>query len=284
MQQLSGLLQFMIRLGVEAETRFTSVERIQMYIQTLKPEKDVMTTSGPNLKDWPTKGRISFRDVTMRYRPGLPLALKDISFDISPKERIGIVGRTGAGKSSITSVLFRLVDIDSGSVHIDGVDIFSIPLHELRSRISIIPQDPILFKGSIRKNLDPSGEYGIQELMHVLECVHLKQKINNLKNGINNVVNESGTNFSSGERQLICMARALLRKSKVLVLDEPTSHLDGETQTLIHNTIKTAFNDCTVITIAHRLQTIIDCDRVIVMSDGKVCLFTNQRIDLRLTD
>ena len=270
---MSGLLQFVIRLGVDAETRFTSVERIQMYVQTLKPEKDMIITSGPDLKDWPTRGRISFRDVTMRYRPGLALALKDISFDVSPQEKIGIVGRTGAGKSSITSVLFRLVDIDSGSVHIDGIDIFSIPLHELRSRISIIPQDPVLFRGSIRKNLDPFKEYELQELMRVLECVHLKQKINNLKNGINNLVNENGANFSAGERQLLCMARAMLRKSKVLILDEPTSHMDGETQTLIHNTIKTAFNDCTVITIAHRLQTIADCDRVMVMSDGKVRLY-----------
>ncbi|CAG2183175.1 unnamed protein product, partial [Oppiella nova] len=158
--QLSGLLQFVIRLGVDAETRFTSVERIHMNIQTLRPEKDVITQINTSLVDnWPTRGRISFRDVTMRYRPGLKLALKDITFDISPQEKIGIVGRTGAGKSSIASVLFRLVELTSGSIHIDGVDISEVPLNELRSRISIIPQDPILFRGSIRKNLDPFNEF-----------------------------------------------------------------------------------------------------------------------------
>lgn len=271
-------MQFVIRLGVDAETRFTSVERIHKYIDTLKPEKDtigpdVPIVDRPDLTEWPTRGRISFREVTMRYRPGLPLALKDVTFDISPQEKIGIVGRTGAGKSSITSVLFRLVEVNSGSVHIDGIDISKVPLNELRSRISIIPQDPNLFRGSIRKNLDPFNDFKIQSLMEALECVQLKQKVNNLKNGINNSVNESGASFSAGERQLLCMARALLRKSKILILDEPTSHMDGETQTIIQNTVMNAFKDCTVITIAHRLQTIINCHRVMVMSDGKVSYF-----------
>lgn len=264
----------MIRLGVEAETRFTSVERIQVYIETLKPEQDVITQNKiSEISDWPTRGRISFRDVTMRYRPGLPLALKNITFDISPQEKIGIVGRTGAGKSSITTALFKLVEISSGSIHIDGIDITSVPLNELRSRISIIPQDPILFRGTIRKNLDPFDQYKIQQIMDALECVNLKAKVNSLKQGIDTPVSESNTSFSAGERQLLCMARALLRKTKILVLDEATSSMDNETEKTIHDTILKVFKECTVLKIAHRLQTVQDCDRILVMEDGKVILF-----------
>jgi len=261
-----------IRLGVEAETRLTSVERIKMYIETLKPEQDMTQDKIPdqNLSDWPTRGRISFRDVTMRYRPSLPLALTNITFDISPQEKIGIVGRTGAGKSSITAVLFRLVEITSGSIHIDGVDISSVPLDELRSRISIIPQDPILFRGSIRKNLDPFNKYKIQSILDALENVNLKEKVSSFKNGVNSSVSESGKSFSAGERQLLCMARALLRKSKILVLDEATSSMDNETAKTIDDTILKVFKECTVLKIAHRLQGVQDCDRVMVMKDGKV--------------
>ncbi|CAG2107654.1 unnamed protein product [Medioppia subpectinata] len=272
--QLSGLLQFVIRLGVDAETRFTSVERIHMYIQTLKPEKDVITqTNTFRLENWPSRGRISFRDVTMRYRPGLKLALKNISFDISPQEKIGIIGRTGAGKSSITSVLFRLVELTSGSISIDEIDISQIPLKELRSRISIIPQDPILFRGSIRKNLDPFNEFKTQTIMEALESVNLKQKVNNLRNGINNSVNERDASFSAGERQLLCMTRALLRKNKIIILDEAMAHVDGETQNIIQNTVMNEFKDCTVVTIAHRLATVQNCDRVLVVSDGEIVEF-----------
>jgi ATP-binding cassette subfamily C (CFTR/MRP) protein 5 len=265
-----------IRLGVEAETRFTSVERIQVYIETLKPEQDVITQNKiSEISDWPTRGRISFRDVTMRYRPGLPLALKNITFDISPQEKIGIVGRTGAGKSSITTALFKLVEISSGSIHIDGIDITSVPLNELRSRISIIPQDPILFRGTIRKNLDPFDQYKIQQIMDALECVNLKAKVNSLKQGIDTPVSESNTSFSAGERQLLCMARALLRKTKILVLDEATSSMDNETEKTIHDTILKVFKECTVLKIAHRLQTVQDCDRILVMEDGKVIFLTS---------
>ncbi|XP_054166266.1 ATP-binding cassette sub-family C member 5-like isoform X2 [Oppia nitens] len=283
--QLSGLLQFVIRLGVDVETRFTSVERIHMYIQTLKTEKDVSLESGESVAtDWPTRGRISFRNVTMRYRPGLKLVLKDITFDISPQEKIGIVGRTGAGKSSIASVLFRLVEPTSGVINIDGIDISSIPLNILRSRISIIPQDPILFRGSIRKNLDPFNEFNTLAIMEALESVNLSQKINNLKNGINSSVNESGASFSAGERQLLCMTRALLRKSKIIFLDEAMAHMDGETQQIIQNTITQTFKDCTVIMIAHRLATVQHCHRVMVLSDGKIVEFDNPSILAANTD
>lgn len=261
----------MVRLGVDTETRFVSVERIQTQIVTLKPENEISINLIKPPDDWPNKGRISFRDVSMRYRTGLPLALKGLTFDISPMEKIGIIGRTGAGKSSIASVLFRIVEMNSGTIHIDGIDISSVSLEDLRTNISIIPQDPVLFRGSIRKNLDPFNRYQITQILDALESVKMKDKVNNLKGGLENSLT-NGMNFSAGERQLLCMARALLRKNKIIILDEATASMDYSTEQLIHETVNNAFKECTILKIAHRLETIQTCDRVMVLSDGMVSL------------
>lgn len=184
--QLSGLLQLVIRLALDLETRLVSVERIEAYIRLLRTEKSI--TLQPEkpllLDDWPETGRVSFREVALRYRANLPLALRGVTFDVQPGAKMAIAGRTGAGKSSITFALFRLVEIASGAVYIDGIDIRNIPLEVLRSRITIIPQDPVLFHGSIRKNLDPYGRTSDEELLRILEQVNLKGKIESLRNGL----------------------------------------------------------------------------------------------------
>lgn len=244
-----------------------SVERVQAYIRLLKTENPVLKSQveKEKLLNWPTEGRVSYRDVCLRYRKNLPHTLKEVSFDSKTGTKTAIVGRTGAGKSSITYALFRLVEIDSGSIFIDGVDIQSIPLQYLRSKLSIIPQDPVLFQGSIRKNLDPSLRCRDEELLDVIRQVKLIDKI---PNGLDEMANEA--KFSTGEKQLLCMARALLRKSQVIVFDEATSSVDDQTEKHIWEIIRNNFDSCTVILIAHRLQTVLNCDQVLVIKSGKV--------------
>lgn len=276
--QMSGLYQQVTRLGCDVEARFTSVERIQSYIEELDSEGPTIVEKNRPPVDWPTRGRISMRDVMMRYRPGLPLALKGITFEIDPQEKVGIVGKSGAGKSSIGAVLFRLVDVTSGFVYIDGIDLTSMGLDDLRSRMSIIPQDPVLFKGTIRYNLDPVNQYTDMELWDVLERTHIKDKIMYLDGGLDAMISEGGGNFSAGEKQLLCMARALLKHSRVVLLDEATASIDTELDNLIQDTIREVFSDCTVLTIAHRNSTVMKCDRVMVLSDGKVVEFDKPSI------
>ncbi|KAG8201881.1 hypothetical protein JTE90_027360 [Oedothorax gibbosus] len=271
--QLSGLYQYIVRLGCELESRFTSVERIQSYAEDLEIEAPSCIDKNRPSPDWPTRGHIVFTDVNMRYRPSLPLVLKGLTFEIEPQEKIGIVGRTGAGKSSLGAALFRLVEISSGSITIDGLNIEDLGLEDLRSRMSVIPQDPVLFQGSIRYNLDPKNEYEDEFLWKVLAEVDMKSKISSLEGGLESLVKEGGNNFSVGERQLICMARALLRQSKVVLLDEATAAVDNETDRFIQKAINQVFANSTVLTIAHRLATVANCDRVMVLSEGKVVEF-----------
>ncbi|XP_066571078.1 ATP-binding cassette sub-family C member 5 isoform X2 [Amia ocellicauda] len=214
--QLTGLFQFTVRVFSETEARFTSVERINHYIKNLETEAPRKTPASCSLSPcWPKEGRIQFENVELRYRDNLPLVLKKLSFTINPKECVGIVGRTGSGKSSLGISLFRLVELAGGSISIDGIDIAHIGLEDLRTKLSIIPQEPVLFIGTIRSNLDPWDQSSDCQIWEALEKTHIKDTISQLPQGLLSEVVENGENFSVGERQLLCVTRALLRQSKV---------------------------------------------------------------------
>ncbi|XP_056139628.1 ATP-binding cassette sub-family C member 5 [Lampris incognitus] len=272
--QLAGLFQFTVRLLSETEARFTSVERINHYIKSLESEAP-RQSDGPStpVPSWPQHGRVSFQDVEMRYREGLPLVLKGLSFTVLPEETIGIVGRTGSGKSSLGVSLFRLVELTGGTITIDGIDIAQIGLDDLRSKVAIIPQEPVLFIGTVRTNLDPWGQYSDAQIWEALEKTHIKEMVSQLPHSLHSEVTENGGNFSVGEKQLLCVARALLRHSKVLLLDEATAAIDTETDRLIQETIRNSFDSCTTLIIAHRLNTVMSCNRIMVLDNGQILEF-----------
>ncbi|KAM0749801.1 hypothetical protein T439DRAFT_39861 [Meredithblackwellia eburnea MCA 4105] len=265
-------LNWIVRSATEVETNIVSVERVQEYID-LEPEAaDFIPETQPE-KSWPQSGALSFKNVAARYRANLDLVLRDVSFELKGGEKVGVCGRTGAGKSSLTMVLYRVVEPESGQVILDGVDVGKIGLHCLRSRLSIIPQDSQCFEGSLRENLDPTGKATDAELWGALEQCHLKDHIESMPGKLDAHIDEGGSNLSAGQRQLMCLGRALLRRSKVLVLDEATA--DPESDKEIQKVIRNEFASCTIFVIAHRLNTIMDCDKILVMDKGRVAEFAS---------
>jgi ABC-type multidrug transport system fused ATPase/permease subunit len=270
--RLTSLFQWAVRQSAEAENFMTSLERIYTY-STLPDEGIRIQNSNRPSKDWPSRGEIKVIDLKLRYRSDLDLVLNGLNLNILPSEKIGVCGRTGAGKSSLFSAFFRLVNAESGSIEIDGIDISTIGLDDLRAKLSIIPQDPVIFSGTIRYNLDPFSLYSDDAIWDALEAVQMKSVVEKLPEGLQTKIAEYGGNFSVGEGQLICVARAILKPSKILFVDEATANVDKRTDELIQNVLRTKFKDRTLITIAHRLNTIIDYDRIVVMNEGKVAEF-----------
>ncbi|XP_032311191.1 multidrug resistance-associated protein 1 isoform X4 [Drosophila ananassae] len=273
--QVTQTLNWLVRMTSDIETNIVSVERIKEYGETKQEAPWELEADKNKPKNWPEEGRVEFQNFQVRYREGLDLVLRGVSFNIKGGEKVGIVGRTGAGKSSLTLALFRIIESAGGRIAIDGVDIATMGLHMLRSRLTIIPQDPVLFSGSLRMNLDPFEVNTDDEIWKALELSHLKLFVKSLAAGLNHEIAEGGENLSVGQRQLVCLARALLRKTKVLVLDEATAAVDLETDDLIQKTIRTEFKECTVLTIAHRLNTILDSDKVIVLDKGQITEFAS---------
>jgi ABC-type multidrug transport system fused ATPase/permease subunit len=270
-------LQFTVRQFAEVENRMNAVERLNYYATQLETEEKEDASVSKLPPAWPQTGKITFENVHIRYRPGLPLVLRGLNLEIRGGERIGIVGRTGAGKSSILSALFRITELASGRITIDDVDIATIPLRDLRSRLTIIPQDPTLFRGTVRSNIDPFNEHTDLELWSVLKMTHLagdqEEEVEAEKSAalkLDSVVDDGGQNFSLGQRQLMALARALVRNSRITVFDEATSSMDVVTDRRIQQTIATAFRGKTLLCIAHRLHTILTYDRIVVMDQGQV--------------
>ncbi|KAM9890004.1 hypothetical protein OXX79_011732, partial [Metschnikowia pulcherrima] len=274
---------WIVRLYANIEMNMNSVERLQEYLDVEEEPPAEIPETKPS-SGWPQTGEIDVKDLSLRYAPDLPRVIKNATFHVKPCHKIGIVGRTGAGKSTIITAFFRFLDAETGSIKIDGVDISQIGLTDLRQAITIIPQDPTLFTGTIRSNLDPFDQYSDEQIFEALIRVNLvgkgerdqgvsKDNASENQNkflDIESSVSEGGNNLSQGQRQLMCLARSLLKNPKVILLDEATASIDYKSDALIQKTIRDEFSNSTILTIAHRLRSIIDYDRILVMDAGRV--------------
>ncbi|KAG5874920.1 hypothetical protein JTB14_023946 [Gonioctena quinquepunctata] len=276
---VSATIQWVMRMYAEVTNLFISVERVLEYEVLPKEIQPAVPKILP--KSWPSDGEIRFENIGLRYAVDGPLILKKMNLVIKSKEKIGIVGRTGAGKSSLISALFRLALVE-GEIEIDGIHTSDVKLETLRAKLSIIPQDPVLFSGTLRHNLDPFEDYSDDTLYKAIGDVELKDAANVI-NRLESKVTDKGANYSIGQRQLICLARAILKNNKILILDEATANVDPQTDALIQNTIRKKFVDCTILTIAHRLNTIMDSDKVLVIDAGRIREFDHPHILLQNT-
>ncbi|KAE8077824.1 hypothetical protein FH972_016350 [Carpinus fangiana] len=266
---LNGSLVLSIQNQCTLANYIISVERLDQYMHIPSEAPEIIEGNWPPT-NWPSLGKVEILDLQIKYRPNTPLVLRGVSCTFEGGQKIGIVGRTGSGKSTLIGALFRLVEPVGGKIVVDGIDICLIGLHDLRSRFGIIPQDPTLFAGTVRFNLDPLSQHSDKEIWEVLEKCQLQEVVREKEEGLDSLVVEDGSNWSQGQRQLFCLGRALLRRSRILVLDEATASIDNATYMILQKTIRTEFVNCTVITVAHRIPTVMDCGMVLAISDGKL--------------
>lgn len=264
---ITGLLSGVLNALTETEQEFVAVERVNGYCK-LKPEVNALGSQDPPF-GWPCQGVVKFDDVSMKYRSYLQPSLNRMNFQTSSCERVGIVGRTGAGKSSILAALVRIAPVSTGRITIDTVDLATLPLHILRSRISLVPQDSFLFAGTIRENMDPRNLHVDSDIWSAINRCLAAPLVQTL-GGLNAYLDTRGSNISAGQKQLLCLARALLRKSKVVVIDEGTSNLDIESENAIQVVLRNSFKSSTVLLIAHRLHGLQQTDRIMVIERGHI--------------
>ncbi|XP_074278977.1 ABC transporter C family member 4-like [Silene latifolia] len=265
---LNSVLFWAIYTSCFVENRMVSVERIKQFTKIPSEAAWLIKDRLPPA-NWPTQGNVELKDLQVRYRPNTPLVIKGITLNIRGGEKVGVVGRTGSGKSTLIQVLFRLVEPSGGKIIIDGIDICTLGLHDLRSRFGIIPQEPVLFEGTVRSNIDPTGQYSEDEIWKSLERCQLKDVVATKPGKLDSPVVDNGDNWSVGQRQLLCLGRVMLKRSRLLFMDEATASVDSQTDAVIQRIIREDFAACTIISIAHRIPTVMDCDRVLVVDAGK---------------